>query len=636
MFIIFFDIRRIIVVLFVSVALSSAVSSALALGLGDLRVLSGLGQPLRATVVLLGAGTEDVNHSCIRAKVANADGVFLAQSAISVSQRGQDKLVSISTGMSINEPVVKISVDVICEAQLHRDFLVLLDPPEFLPAIVRHSEVSGSVDNPVRPTRVPDMAPTTPKNIQRIAKTSNENGRGVAQDSSQLREKKAERKTRMSKADKVARDVLRLSDESAWVDRGLKISDTLSIPLEQRISENMHELRAAQRRMAAILRDEIPTSLTASEQAVEQQKMQQLLADVEQLKSQSLIDKSNLKEVQKDSYSRGWIVGLVSLTILSFLMMLGLFFYMRRTDDAEALSWWEQDDERKEVERRKSIEEMVDSVQASYEPVTLDMTSEFAPADNDGGNNLITSSVGEPVANEVAVDNAVIEQKSSGVIRKPLSEEFSNSTFNFFSDRNSAVKVEEISDITQEAEFWMSVNDPERAIEILDAQANVEHPDSPVPWLYLLDLYRLVNDKPKYEALRSRFSGFFNVNLPEFDVDPQALSSLQLEDYPHLIERICTLWNGSAIVPFLESLLVDDRDGLRTGFELPVYRDILLLISIARELDKLRSATAPTSHGESGDGVVSESLPEEERKEIDLGVIEFEAIDFPKSVQFKK
>jgi hypothetical protein len=37
-------------------------------------------------------------------------------------------------------------------------------------------------------------------------------------------------------------------------------------------------------------------------------------------------------------------------------------------------------------------------------------------------------------------------------------------------------------------------------------------------------------------------------------------------------------------LPFLESLLVDDRDGKRMGFELPVYRDILLLISVANEL----------------------------------------------------
>lgn len=37
----------------------------------------------------------------------------------------------------------------------------------------------------------------------------------------------------------------------------------------------------------------------------------------------------------------------------------------------------------------------------------------------------------------------------------------------------------------------MSVNDPERAIEILEPQAEQERPDSPVPWLYLLDLYRV-------------------------------------------------------------------------------------------------------------------------------------------------
>ena len=40
----------------------------------------------------------------------------------------------------------------------------------------------------------------------------------------------------------------------------------------------------------------------------------------------------------------------------------------------------------------------------------------------------------------------------------------------FFSSPGTSVKVEEISDVTQEAEFWISMNDPRRAIEILEPQ----------------------------------------------------------------------------------------------------------------------------------------------------------------------
>jgi len=171
----------------------------------------------------------------------------------------------------------------------------------------------------------------------------------------------------------------------------------------------------------------------------------------------------------------------------------------------------------------------------------------------------------------------------------PPQESPNNIAINPFAVKVASLKVEEISDVTQEAEFWMSLNDPQRALDILETQSEVERPVSPVPWLYLLDLYRDTGNRAKYDTLRARFKRLFNALIPEFD-EPKEANPRTLEDFPHLMKRVTDIWGGREIVPFLESLLVDDRDGARVGFELPVYRDILLLIGIATE--SMRSGMA--------------------------------------------
>jgi hypothetical protein len=169
---------------------------------------------------------------------------------------------------------------------------------------------------------------------------------------------------------------------------------------------------------------------------------------------------------------------------------------------------------------------------------------------------------------------------------------------------SNEVNVEEISDVTQEAEFWLSLNNPQRAIEILEPHTGVENADSPVTWLYLLDLYREVGDEEKYNTLRDRFTRLFNARIPLYG-EPE-MQSQTLEDFPHLLARICKLWQSAEIVPFLQSLLIDDRAGARAGFDLPLYRDILLLIGIALEKKRLNQLDEP--HAEIRE-VASEETP---------------------------
>lgn len=608
-----------------------------ALGLAELRVQSGLGQPFKAQVGLVGSDASDINSSCIRANVESTEGIFLAQANITINQSGQYKIIFLSTRQRLQEPAVKIIVDINCETQLHREFLILLDPPQFLPAQAQsesflaqpdaaaQGSLTKSTQNPIDTASKNKLALDRGTKDRKVVSQSNTSDSSVPP------------VAKPRKAEKISKDVLKLSDDNVILQQGLKISDSLSSSLKNELVDNAEELRAAQAHMAAILRDESPDQIAKLDQAIAQKKILNLQNEAAQLKRQNQLDKAKLEEVAKNNYSRNWVIAISSLALVGLLVIAMLLIYIYRLHKTTEMSWWEHGRERKDAERRKSIEDIVNNVQASYEPGMHDseypphvtLGPEFAPINPD-------STLVQGGATSVNADQ--IFQTYTARAQPLTLEETNSSTFNFFSTRGSSVNVEEISDVTQEAEFWMSVNDPQRAIEILEPQANIEHPDSPVPWLYLLDLYRVVKNKEKYDNLRERFIIFFNANIPAFETELAHDGVRQLEDLTHVTERICGMWNGNEIIPFLQSLLIDDRDGKRMGFELPVYRDILLLISIAHELERMKALEGGDSSGWSAinNVVNSDTNLIDAHLDSDPKIIEFETIHFSKELMPKK
>ena len=156
--------------------------------------------------------------------------------------------------------------------------------------------------------------------------------------------------------------------------------------------------------------------------------------------------------------------------------------------------------------------------------------------------------------------------------------------------------VEEISDVMQEAEFWISLRDSQRAIEVLAPYATTDHPTSPLPWLYLFELYADSNQRTNYDDLHERFQRVFNGKIPtweELEQQPPPVYLRGIEDIPHICDKIVALWWTEQSVPYLESLLLDDRDGNRIGFDLPVYRELMFLIGIAYEIQKSKKFIKP-------------------------------------------
>lgn len=102
-----------------------------ALGLGEISVRSHLGQPLHATVDLLGASAE-TTAACFSID-ASEDGVVPPPRAqLSIESSGERTLLHIRTPQSLSDPIVQFVVVSDCDARLRRDYVVLLDPPALI------------------------------------------------------------------------------------------------------------------------------------------------------------------------------------------------------------------------------------------------------------------------------------------------------------------------------------------------------------------------------------------------------------------------------------------------------------------------------------------------------------------------
>ncbi len=143
------------------------------------------------------------------------------------------------------------------------------------------------------------------------------------------------------------------------------------------------------------------------------------------------------------------------------------------------------------------------------------------------------------------------------------------------------VTVEELLDLEQQVDFFMVLGQEESAVDLLVGHIRSTGGTSALPYLKLLEVYRQQGQAEAYERTRNRFNLRFNAYAPEWSADPDA--GRLLEDYPGVVERLQRLWpHPLDAMAELESMLFRRDQG--ELFDLPAYREVLLLYALARDL----------------------------------------------------
>ncbi len=191
-------------------------------------------------------------------------------------------------------------------------------------------------------------------------------------------------------------------------------------------------------------------------------------------------------------------------------------------------------------------------------------------------------------------DQLMQSDKSHSALRRgPLSgqrpEQASTTKMQSLAPRT--INSDQLFDVRQQADFFVSLGQTDQAIQILEKQINDHGETSPLIYLDLLQIFHSLNLKTDYRQFREDFNLLFNGRVPEFSMFTDEGRGLQ--DYPHVLAHITALWSTRKALMVIEaSIFRDPLDERSSPFDLGAFRDLLLLHAIAQSFTVREDVTS--------------------------------------------
>ena len=148
-----------------------------------------------------------------------------------------------------------------------------------------------------------------------------------------------------------------------------------------------------------------------------------------------------------------------------------------------------------------------------------------------------------------------------------------------------AINSDQVFDIRQQADFFVSLGQTDQAVRILETRLNESGESSPLLYLDLLQILHSLGLRQDFHQFREEFNILFNSHVPEFATFKQEGRSL--EEYPHVLAHITALWSTPKAQMVIEaSVFRDPTDDNSKPFDLAAFRDLLLLHAIAQNTSR--------------------------------------------------
>jgi len=143
--------------------------------------------------------------------------------------------------------------------------------------------------------------------------------------------------------------------------------------------------------------------------------------------------------------------------------------------------------------------------------------------------------------------------------------------------------AESVLDIRQQAEFFVSLGQTERAVFVLKKQIAQSGQSNPSVYLDLLSLFHSLGYKTDFREYRDAFNRHFNCVIPDFPA--YQLEGRDLIAYTDELTRLSQIWSHKEVIAYLKACIYrSEQASAQPSFELAAFRDLLLLLSIAEQL----------------------------------------------------
>jgi hypothetical protein len=166
----------------------------------------------------------------------------------------------------------------------------------------------------------------------------------------------------------------------------------------------------------------------------------------------------------------------------------------------------------------------------------------------------------------------------------------------FHSTRGSSIRlvgVEELLDVHDKADFFMSIGEVDQAVAVLEGHVHDQVETSALPWMDLLELYHSLGRRMDFDRLRGEFRERFAAQVPDFEHFDQPTPSL--ENYSRALSRIVALWPTRRVLDVIEESIFR-KPGLpgAEAFSLEAYRELVLLYHVATDVSPVVDAPRKT------------------------------------------
>ncbi len=573
-------------------------TGSLALTLGRPRAIVLLGQPLDVTVPVQTDAGDDINSLCLDADVLYGD-VQQGPGRITLtpvaSAGGQSAFVRIKVSQPVNEPVVEATLRAGCTQKVSRRYVFFTELPPTVAAVPAlppalalrpESTVSTPVSGgPASESRGSDAGTTPARSSPAVVRPP------VRPAATPSPKPKAARPAApvVKTAPRLQLDAL---DVQILRDPNLKFTDQLlTVP-----SDNPQMAATA----LALWR-----SLNAQPEEIMRnwQRLDVLEADVKSLRADAAkteaslaVARQQLQEAQAERLPLAWFYALGALLIASLAGLIWMWRRQRFAEHGES-EWWQGTVDGHAQHGTAATVAPVTSLSSpgelpnrtSFVDIDLDLSDSLSGILVDREAPVMETPRGVPAASP---DNWAVPTKPPAPVKAPeRGATFSPPTGwavdrSFSASMVSALRTtntEEVVDVRQQAEFFVSVGQNEQAIRVLQDRIDGPGDVNPLAYLDLMRLHRNLGRRIDFNNCREKFNRLFTARVPEFSAFDEKGKSL--ESYPEVLEHLSQEWSSDLILEILEGCIFRRPEtDLGQPFDVEAFEDLLMLHGVVNWL----------------------------------------------------
>ncbi|MDY0747211.1 hypothetical protein SNE35_22085 [Paucibacter sp. R3-3] len=590
--------------------------TARALGVSNPLTHSSLGQPLNLLFPLRLNPDENLSRDCVRAEVMAGEARLpqgLVQFRLESDGAGHVRGVRLLSSVQVDEPIVTVNLSLGCPAQLTRQFTAFVDPPDARPTVA--APLAAEV-TPVAEGAVPAPAPAMEVKPAATARLVAQAPASPPKPRPKPRPKPVVPAPAASAASAAMAEAPAPKPVAAAPVSRLRM-DPLDVPAET----------AA----AAAASAPVPPPVSVNDETLA--RLQQLEDKLDQVHKENVaaedqfkLLRAQLEEAREQRYRNVLVYGLGVFLAALALICAYLWTSLRREREQRERDWRSEAD-RMQRERDASPAPAAPAVHAAaaparphapppsplppfsppYQPANVPRSvahdSRTLPAVARPALDSILQDEGDP---QTTMASAFVDAQQSGpwpapvagseremqptaplplmqeaiqlAPMEPKARHAANSVV--LDDENHEVSVEELIDLEQQVDFFEVLGQDEAAIDLLKLRIATGQ-ESALPYLKLMEIYQRRGDEAAFNSLHGDFARNFKAVPPSWGA--KLNEGRGLESYPRVLDIVQQYWSDAgASMALLQNLLSHGGEDAQ-GFDLPAYRDLLMLYGLARD-----------------------------------------------------